>query len=839
MDSKAEKEQVIKKIAEREYNLFVVNTHAAGIQQRDGRYITKYFPLSSFILEQMILRNGSMGCYQQGYKTNRIRWICYDFDCKDKENPEIADMYKNFIKPLTITLKKLGIRYLTEFSGRRGVHVWIIFNALLSKKTGYRILNEIEKRCFELREIKNSEKWSLDKFPATESSYNNIVGKQVKFPLSSHKSGDKSYFFYGNFYRKDDIDSLDFYKEQLNILSSYEQNDVDEVIKVLELEKSDEESKKPIYYKFVLTEDVEVTPDKVIEVLSETDVFRQIFKRMESGRGLHQDWMVLFGTLSQCDSSTQLLKNILKKFPNYDESKTQINIFRLKDKYYPATFGYLYQIYNIEMEDNLDENETGFCYLLRRCNLNKNILKKFQNINERKSFCDLNSILNKEKKYLRTNDEVADVLIWNDLCGLKQLDLWIYEEIIEKIKLNKENDYIPKDFKVFERIESPEKKRILVSLSAKDRVITTHLAIQLSYLMKKKWKSFSYQISYTSQDSIFFNWYSSWSNYINHIRIFTEIPFMEDYRAFYIDLKDFYKNIDFLSVFRTFEKFLEGEAKNIFVFLMNFNDSLMKSIQNGNRIGVPQGPAYARIISEMYLDKLLERALAKWGKKHFYMYRYVDDIIFFCEPNIDSLKLYEGIKEYLIFSGLPINSKKTKYFGRLKDLTVEERRTLLHEDSFNYELNENIYTGILLENERRLKLNKYLHENDFGIEKINYFFGRYVFPEVQDWCMKYYSEDILKSLEGRGNNFRTFYNFLFSQERYLVDFLDNEKFNLIPIKSLNFSNFIHELYYSTQNESISRRLFNRIKKEYLKKIPLDYVKEDDKTIIQALILIEM
>lgn len=34
-------DQIIQNIAQLEYSLFVVNTYAAGIQQNDGRYITK------------------------------------------------------------------------------------------------------------------------------------------------------------------------------------------------------------------------------------------------------------------------------------------------------------------------------------------------------------------------------------------------------------------------------------------------------------------------------------------------------------------------------------------------------------------------------------------------------------------------------------------------------------------------------------------------------------------------------------------------------------------------------------------------------------------------------
>lgn len=72
-------DQLIGKIAQLEYSLFVVNSYATGIQQKDGRYITKYFPMSPFVIEQMLLRQGSMGCYQQGYRTNRIKWICGSF----------------------------------------------------------------------------------------------------------------------------------------------------------------------------------------------------------------------------------------------------------------------------------------------------------------------------------------------------------------------------------------------------------------------------------------------------------------------------------------------------------------------------------------------------------------------------------------------------------------------------------------------------------------------------------------------------------------------------------------------------------------------------------------
>lgn len=69
--------ELIHKIADRIYSLFVVNTAAAGIQQKNGIYSTEYIPVTPHLIESMIMAKGSMGCYQQGYKTGYINSILY------------------------------------------------------------------------------------------------------------------------------------------------------------------------------------------------------------------------------------------------------------------------------------------------------------------------------------------------------------------------------------------------------------------------------------------------------------------------------------------------------------------------------------------------------------------------------------------------------------------------------------------------------------------------------------------------------------------------------------------------------------------------------------------
>lgn len=146
----------IKQISERIYSMFVVNTAAAGIQQKNGAYLTRYIPVSPMLIENMISSRGSMGCYQQGMNTGYIKWICFDFDCKDKSSPKVKALDGGIVRSLTDVLDSLGISYLKEFSGRRGIHIWVIFDCIIKKRTGYIIEQEIL-RLAQIRENPENE----------------------------------------------------------------------------------------------------------------------------------------------------------------------------------------------------------------------------------------------------------------------------------------------------------------------------------------------------------------------------------------------------------------------------------------------------------------------------------------------------------------------------------------------------------------------------------------------------------------------------------------------------------------------------------------------------------
>ena len=829
---------LIHDIAEQIYSLFVVNTAAAGIQQKDGIYITEYIPVTPFLIENMVLAKGSMGCYQQGYKTGYLKWICLDFDCKDKINPDVKKLHNEVIAPVTDFLNKNSIRYLTEFSGRRGIHVWIVFDHIIEKSLGFRILNEILRNVpFEGREEGN---WGLDKFPATDSSKNNTVGKQVKFPLSTHRAGGMSYFYRNAFEKRDDLGSDCFFRDQYEILCEYQENCVDYVMEALGLRDEYRKIIVPKYKKYRVLDTMELTVDELWSVLIKTRVFEQIYNRMRRGQSLPQDWTVILGTLSPCEKSTSLLCAVFRRFPNYDAEKTAKNIKHFKDRYFPATFEYLYYLYDLEIEDWLNPEMTGFEFLCANLDIMMPPLESHMVSGQAKKGIRLNieDTINKEKEYLLYNDESPDIYIWNQLHLMRLIDRQELEEVVKTASSTGIYQGTVDSFRVFERKDSEDRVRKLVSLSARDRVVTTQLALELCCEYKQNWRSFSYRPALTARKDIFYAWYQSWGNYIDKIRSFLRVPFFEEYEILFVDLRGFYDHIDFLAVYNALSERISEKASNILRSLISYNDMLMAQITAGSRIGVPQGPAYARIIAEIYLNKIFSDIEERYGNEIIVL-RYVDDITIICRPGFNSIAFFNELRDILSKYGLPINTEKSHCYGMIQQLTDEQKKALLHIDNFNYDLRNDFKDEVLLDQERRRNLSHYLEDHSFDMRSLGYIFGSKTMQEAKEWCFKHYRKQIIGSSIGRGSNFRRFYEYIFKHKRYLNAVLSEKILEDIPVNSVNFSNFINTLYMVVQEQKIESHSFEQIKEEYLSTIEETSVDANDLAVIDALKLIHL
>ncbi len=825
-------ELIREKIAHRLYELLVVNPSAIAIQQKDGRYATCYIQYDEYLLAEMLRRRGSAGCYQQN-PGGLIKWICLDFDCKKKANPPLDELY-NLIK--TSVLKKLdeiGISYITEFSGRRGIHVWIIFEEKISKKIGYSIIQELVKDL-----SFDESKFGLDKFPATDSSSGNKVGKQVKFPLSVHRSGEQSFIF-ESFLDKSIVYESDFLKKQYLLLNSYKANHIEEVCKKLELCISDNEPFKQKYKRYKILDDIEVTVSEIKDILSEISIYKQIFNRLKDGKPKAEDWYVLLGTLSPIDISGDLLNIIFSESKSYDEQKTSDNIAKWKNKYFPATLSYLEELYGLSIEINYDKNKTGLEYLVDKLNSTRDkkiVLGELEKQTWKKAeYNSVNNIVKKETKYLIENDENTVIPVWNKMNAFSNYECSEIETKIQNIKQGIDAEDILHPFYAFERIENDERIRKLLVLSPYDRVLTTSLALQLAKdLNKGAPKAFSYNPAFLSKSDIFYPWFSSWSRYINRIRPYIFTPFLDDWGVFVIDVKRFYDNIDFLAVYAFFKDQLSEEDNNIFSFLINYNEILSRQV-NGTRIGVPQGPAYARIISELFMNKILDKFYD--NKNQYVLLRYVDDITVFYKPEYNGENLFINICKTLKRNGLQTNDEKTRFYGKIKELSEEERKEILRYGKFNYEFRNSDF------NLQKNDLEKYHIFDKFIDDESVSNFTSIIFSDSTNEFYRYryfhkYKKIIFETTQGRGSIFAKFYHYIFSNSKYLIESLNNNCFELIKQNtiSLNFKNCISQLYLSVQNKSIDRDLFLKLCNVFIEKININEIAEEERSVVNALLL---
>jgi len=821
----SEIKEIQQKIAKKLYELFVVNRNAMAVQLADGNYVTKYTKITENDIFCMLIEGKAIGSYQQLYKSSYLRWICFDFDCKDKDEPNISKLYKNCTRPLNKYLDKQGIFYVNEFSGRRGIHTWILFDNYVKKENAYSLIQEIKKDVCWNYDI---DEFGLDEFPSTFSSKGNIVGKQVKIPLSKHKKGGNSFLFTGEYHLEVVNDS--FYEKQLEILNSIKLNSFEEISSKLNVQTS--------VSQFVRTYSIgkiECDADMVIKSLSKTKVYSLLLDRVMHGEALLKDWLVMLGTLGKLSDGYKLLKDVFKYCPTFSEEETNIKIEKYGKKYFPATFEYLYNIYDLEMESCINPAETGLQFLIRDLELELNIAE--WNQNEISVLSDSMYTVEKERRYLFSNDEVPVVSIWNDLKHMTIYDTTKINDIINDIKIGKDVNITPSGFQIFNRIESDGKERNMVSLSAYDRVLTSHIALNACYRMNWSLKSYSYNPNYISSDEMFYHWYSSWSNYLSQIRKFIEVDLYANMQVLTIDISRFYDNIDFLGVYNLLKERLSEEENRLFMSLIKYNEQLMYKM-NGKRIGVPQGPAYARLIAEIFLGTLIYKALSELrsDRDNIFLYRYVDDIVIFHDDSVDSKRINDKIKSIFSRHRLSINKEKSKIYGVIGKLTESQKAELLRSDQFQYGLRISEYS-YLTENQYVNEKVNYLIQKKGGFNAcdISFFFSKYADERAKRIYFSYYSRQILSCIYGRGSGYQLFYRFIFENIDILEVCLDTGVFNLVPYNTINFSCLLAIIFYSVKEDILYPPMKHKLIEKFLKTIDVEKVKEgEDKSIILSL-----
>ena len=789
----------LEKICKLLFNTFFTNDTAIAVQTNTG-YKTIKTDVTPEIIEYMLRSKASVAAYQQATYKDTLRWICFDFDCVSEDMVHL--LFDTVVRPFIANLSSISIPFIVEFSGRRGFHVWIILDRMISKSDGYILLSAIENKCLPFMEDSTA-LYNLDRFPATGAGHNKY-GKAVKIPMSFHKKGQYSQMLSPEAdYQFLPVESLDdeFIDSQTSILEQYRYANYTKLKNALGLEASQYTFDPLPKFEYVNSP---ITLPAFLLAVKGSSVLELLVRHMQTDSLTHLDRSILVGLFSHVSGGEQLLHFIMQTQSNYNPVTTDTVIKRMQAYYYSLSFGQLYSYYHADLEPEIDSRASVIEWLLDKMGIDHDAIPVVSP--KEKRHATLEDIVRKEQNYQLFNDEVIDVLTLRDMQQLTALDLAYISSWIENIENGDLTIPLKISYQTHMRIESETKDRTLFSLSAFDRVFTTMLAFRFSELYSGSWESYSYHINSMPGGDVFYPWLTSWNRYQRNISTYLNIPLFYDFHLIKIDIRHFYDTIRFHSIFdkcmETIRQKASGgnseKACNIFRFLVNYNSNLMMLEKKDH--GVPQGPAYARVLAEFFLSVVIQLFHSMIGDQFgkLKLFRYVDDIFVFLEPSADPQNFLHLFSQHVEKCSLFLNKEKTGIWGRIKDIDPKSINDLLAKSEENYKI-QGFSNLEYYEDEDLLDpittFNNYLmRDGKWNIGDANFLLNVAIDPFLSNMYLREYRRQIIASEIGRGSIFRKFYGMLFKDPNMSKPFFEKQEYSQIPVPSLNMSNMISTLY---------------------------------------------
>ncbi|MFW2351885.1 reverse transcriptase domain-containing protein [Aliarcobacter butzleri] len=657
-------------LANKLFECFVINQRYFAIQ-KNGYYHAKNQYVNSKTIENILNNKNSFLCYQEDY--NLIKWICFDFDVNKEliDNGEFDKNKSDFYQELNISIQKLldflnkkDINYLIEFSGNRGIHIWILFENNITRQDGYIIFQSIlDKADIQL----NTKFFSLDKYPKSlYSSTNTDKGTGVKIPLSFHQKSKKYSCIIENLNDFDltkleitNIDS-DFAKNQLAILNKYIKQKKDELFDKLEIteEKIVEEYQKHNFVNSVSISSNNKDLNEIIDKLSHCKHLKNIFNK---NRPNEKEARIVVGLLGQLQNDNQNIgKNLLFSFFREKERASESIIKQRlahSNRCTPPTCSYFRDLFNENCNcESIKETPMEFL------DGYSPIIKEIFELNE-----DLFDDIKKAQiKYSKQNDEIIP---FHTLNNLNRYD---YQLIRHDINDFKKLSFVFQPHYEYTREENT-KERKLYSISARDKIITTFAIKILDSVFYKDFSSHSFGYRFNPsfrQSDIFEHWLKQWNMYIKELKT---LIYSEDFKEYYIlklDLKSFYDSVNLQklqielnqNIDQSYQSgIIQEEDKQTYFEIINNLINFSKQILKNDTKGLPQGPAYARYLAEFYLislDGIIEQEIKNKG---FY-YRFVDDMFVILPTKKDMDLLENKLIEHLATKDLSISDNSEKIY---------------------------------------------------------------------------------------------------------------------------------------------------------------------------------
>ncbi|SIS60302.1 Reverse transcriptase (RNA-dependent DNA polymerase) [Chryseobacterium shigense] len=799
-------------LSDKLFSIFYVDDLKYGRQQENGSYKLIKERITPVTIEDMLRNQKSLLTYQELHivDTAFIKWICIDLDISKKEideneiNPSNLKDVKTAAEIVVEFLNEKNIPHLVEFSGRRGFHIWIFFERLVTKSDGYNLINYI---YFNVKD-KFASDIAVDKFPKVPfvSKYSKGVGSGIKLPLSQNKGSNKLSFFViinEEFDFEADnwlsIPNEKFLQKQLKILSQAQPASIKIIESVLsDFAKTDSLPRNSYKVKKAARIEDNLSLEDIISSLSQCEHLKLIFNDFEKGLN-NKERSILVGLLGQLQTQEnsnfgqELLLEIFSRVRGFNKEITLKKIETLK-YLKPITcksLGKCSSCFQCEMVSPVE--------LIEGVSLEKISDYRIENID----FNLFDKIRKSLYQYSLKNDEVP---LFPQLETINTIDIEIVKKNIEDIY---KGSYIfDIDKYEFERKENSKTRR-LFNIDPLNNIISIYFTFVLNTLYYSEISGNSYGYEFSSsfyKNNIFSNWFINWAKYTRKIE---SILFNAEYSNYYLiklDIKSFYDKIDLQRLkIKLFEeaplsiknKLKELPNEDIFKYrnIISYLIDLSIKTTGNSKVGLPQGPVFARYLAELYLgslDTLVEKTFISDQKREFY-YRFVDDIFIFVENENRAKKLFENIQEWLSINGLQYNDSKTKIVNVQSYADSGEYHKF--KDDIKYDINNaNKNKNVLTQTEIQEAISKLEILTDdvkFGLkDNLRFFYSQFDNDIRLNSIKKKLAKKIPFTDTGRGALYFLFYNNLisnFPNEFWLLSENANK------LRGLSLSHFLNTI----------------------------------------------
>lgn len=646
---------------------------------------THYYPIYQDLNEN-VLTNHIEGVKTFGVyvltKASKCNFICVDIDIEKSELNQVnfADSNIKFGHLKYQLLKFQDIlenelfnpeNILYEDSGGRGYHIWVFFEKPIE---GYDAiyLNEI---------LKTKLDFSFEFFPKQPILNEKIkYGNLIKLPLGEHKKyNNRSNFF-------------TLIGENLELIEGIDNNlkHLDRIVKVKteNIIKIIENHKDLVKYETIplIIEEINPRPrniykNNVTKLFSQCNAINGLKDKALNGKVLsHIELSYLANTLLSLKDSKDYIHNLIKASlgENYSYKIAEKEL-KLLEKLQPANCRTLINkgickgyckpefkkrnedeslrntsplhsqvILSTHVSESLSINLLGKIYSLENIKLAYYRLKEYHK-NEDALFYD-EFDFNFFEKDFDTNVQQISLMIKNK---------------VEIPYINYEIVQIPK--KIDDK--GTMVKRQMAYSSVFDQIIAQSIFNVIGEILEFNFQdcSYGYRQNFTNRRSynIFEDWREKYPSFRNTVLNKLRDPSIKYYIC--CDIKGYYDNIRKDILFGQIRSIIDNEY--IVELLEKIIDSY--SFDENRELGLPQGPAYARPLANLYLNEF-DKELRNLSDGY---YRYVDDFFVL----FDSYEKATKVKDWIVNRLDDLGLKLSEDFNKKAIITDSEDESILQD----------------------------------------------------------------------------------------------------------------------------------------------------------------